>query len=112
MAWRPNTLLEFLESGNDSPLPIVRGKYQCTCGSLCIPAQIVDTRAIPGITQDWSCDGCWTKWQRTGTVIDGGNPHHSKREWLLRWVKAHNAPQEVLDKIEGNIPEGYEDLIP
>lgn len=82
--------------------------YRCTCGNARKAALIVDCRGLPGIAEDWACDGCWTRWERTGRDIDGAGAPTDRREWRERWVTAHEAPQEVVDKIRATRrPEAY-----
>lgn len=98
--WRPNTLYEVLGTAEDPGLEQRNGRFVCpNCRTIRPAVCIVDTRALP-IVENWSCDACWTGWQRQGRNVDGlPAPLTDRRGWLVRWVQAHGAPAEVVAKI-------------
>lgn len=74
-------------------------KVKCpTCGVKRHDFQIVDCSSLP-IAEDWACDACWTSWMREGRNVTGHpQPPQSQAEWSRRWVVAHGAPQEIIDR--------------
>ncbi len=95
--WRPNTVREAIDEavnfGRDK-----HGRYQCpNCRVFRVAECIVDVRHLP-ITEDWACDVCWTHWQRTQRVVDGGGAISGRFDWRRRWVIAHGAPPEIVEK--------------
>lgn len=99
--WRPKTLLEAIEAKEDHGIkPDGRGRYICpNCRVIRGAAIIVDVRALP-IAEDWACDVCWTHWERHGRVVDDGDKIDGRFDWRLRWVVAHNAPADIIQKFE------------
>lgn len=105
--WRPDTLLEALEA--DDPVTVELApdghRYRCpNCGLFRPAVAIVDVRGLP-IAEDWACDACWTHWERTGRVIDGGLPmlRTDRFEWRRRWVVAHAAPAAIVQKFREGV---------
>ena len=97
--WRPNSLREAISEAVNFPLD-KSGRYQCpNCKAFRVSDCIVDVRNLP-IPEDWACDVCWTKWERTARVVDGGLPINGRFDWRRRWVIAHSAPAEIAQKFE------------
>ena len=99
MGWRPKSLLE---SDRKSLKQDRAGRFECpTCKAFRHAAVIIDVRHLP-IPEGFACDVCWTHWERTGRIIDGGPAISgtNKFEWRRRWVIAHNAPQAIVDKFK------------
>jgi len=95
--WRPNSLREDMSQGAGFPKDN-GGRVQCpNCRSYRVPDCIVDVRSLP-IPEEWACDVCWTHWERTERVVDGGEKIAGRFDWRLRWVEAHGAPQSIVDK--------------
>ena len=96
--WRPDSLQESLQDG-ESFVRDRHGRYQCpNCSAFRSAAIIIDVRALP-IPEDWACDVCWTHWERTGRIVDGGDAIAAGRfEWRRRWVLAHGAPNSIIEK--------------
>ena len=70
------------------------------CGRKARPFVLVDVRTLPDVAGEFLCDGCRSDMYRRKVSIDGNpNPPETRKEWRQRWVKAHGAPQEVVDKI-------------
>lgn len=95
--WRPDSLRESMSESSDFPRDR-HGRVQCpNCKTFRIPDIIIDVRKLP-IPEDWACDACWTHWQRTNRVIDGGPKIAG--DWSLRWVIAHGAPPDIVRKFD------------
>ena len=97
--WRPDSLLEAIDETVSFPKDS-GGRNQCpNCKVFRVAACILDVRQLP-MPEDWACDVCWTHWERTGRVVDGGAKidTDARFDWRLRWAIAHNAPQEIIDK--------------
>jgi len=95
--WRPDSLQESLAEGA-SFVRDRHDRYQCpNCRSFRAAAIIIDVRALP-IPEDWACDVCWTHWERTDRVIDGGGAITKDFEWRRRWVTVHGAPANIVNK--------------
>ena len=98
--WRPKTVLEIRETEQVLLKQDKQGRYECpNCGVLRHAAVIVDVRDLP-IPEDWACDACWTKWERTGRIVDGGGSINGRFDWRRRWVIAHGAPMEIVEKFQ------------
>ena len=99
MGWRPKSLLESIVEGADFPRDR-HGRYQCpSCKAFRHVGVIIDVRHLP-ISEDFACDVCWTQWQRTDRIVDGGGPINGRFDWRLRWVIAHRAPTEIVEKFQ------------
>lgn len=109
--WRPKTFFDAQAAEEPVSLEVDRlGRVRCpNCGTCRHAAAIVDVRHLP-IPEEWACDGCWTQWERTGRVVDGGPGFVSSNrkgrgfEWRKRWAVAHSAPPEVTRKWDQLIP--------
>jgi len=75
-------------------------KYYCpNCNLLVSPELLIDVRDFP-ISEDWACDGCWTKWMREGRNMDGGaSDPEDHKDWEIRWAIAHDVPLEIIQKL-------------
>lgn len=97
--WRPDSLKESLTEGA-SFVRDRHGRYQCpNCRAFRTAAVIIDVRHLP-IPEDWACDVCWTKWERTGRIVDGRGSINGRFDWRRRWVIAHGAPREIVEKFQ------------
>jgi len=97
--WRPNSLREAINEDHGVRID-ERGRAICpNCRTRRPPEVLIDVRHLP-IPESFACDNCWTHWERTGRVVDGGQPITARFEWRRRWVVAHDAPPEIAQKFE------------
>lgn len=85
------------------------GRVDCYCGRKVWPFALIDVRHLDNVEHNWSCEACWTGWQRNRHPIMKAHKNNAKlqsqdnvvsrKEWDGLWVKAHGATQDVIDKI-------------
>lgn len=75
---------------------MVGDKVRCDCGQIVHQWVLVDVRSIPGISQDWACDGCRSHMQRHKHQISDQAPT-SRKEWLTHFLGALGAPEEAIE---------------
>lgn len=109
--WQPATLKHWIGTGNESPLPLINGRYQCECGALVHAGSIVDLRGRGNTSQDWACDGCHSKWRRELVNVAGVREYDhdpakrqlEEQKWLRDWLAMFGAPVAVLAAVDQRI---------
>lgn len=77
------------------------------CGRFVWDWVLQDMRQLPGLAEDWLCDGCRSHMQRHKIPVDGGESPATQAEWRTRLMEAHGAPEASLKAsraMHGNRP--------
>ena len=108
MTWHIPNLQDALNAGTaareDFQWRQLRGRSeqaQCACGAWRRPTMLTNVARLPGVVQNWACDGCLTHWERTGVDVDSNGPVADRKAWRLRVAAAMGAPDSVIEKVRG-----------